>query len=476
MNYYTSNFLESADILIVDDQPENLRILDYILTQKGYQVRKAINGPLALNAAQTNPPDIILLDIAMPDMDGYEVCEQLKSHSVTQEIPVIFLSAFDEVFNKVKAFEVGGLDYITKPFDIDEVIVRIKNQLIIQHQKRLLQIEIKDRQEKEKSLQKEIVKRREMEEILYQSRAIIDGILNTSLDGISALQAMRNRTGEIEDFRCILVNPVLSKLFDIKRNILIGKPVLKRLLHRINSKMFESMVKVVETGEPMTGDFHYQSHNGGKWYHFIAVKLADGLAITVRDITERKQMELKLYEMNQQLDILANLDGLTQVANRRCFDNFFAKKWQECTQQKQSLSLILLDVDYFKRFNDTYGHQSGDDCLIQIAKAIQSSVPSFECLVARYGGEEFVVVLPQINLDQATEIGKLICSKIQQLQIPHSGSKVNEYVTLSLGITSMIPSENCPPEPLIKCADKALYEAKQQGRNCMIIIPGESSL
>ncbi len=142
-----------GNILIVDDQPDNLRILDQMLTEKGYLVRKAINGNLALQSAQSSPPDLILLDIMMPELDGYEVCKKLKKNSQTVEIPVIFISALDQTFNKIQAFEVGGVDYIEKPFQEEEVIARIKNQLTIQQQKRLLQSEIIKRQETELNLQ-----------------------------------------------------------------------------------------------------------------------------------------------------------------------------------------------------------------------------------------------------------------------------------------------------------------------------------
>lgn len=276
-----------GNILIVDDQPDNLRILDQMLTEKGYLVRKAINGNLALQSAQSSPPDLILLDILMPELDGYEVCQKLKSNSETQEIPVIFISALDEIFNKIKAFEVGGVDYIEKPFQVEEVVARIKNQLTIQQQK--------------KQLQAEIIKRKETEEILYQSRALINSVVNSSLDGIAAVQSVREVTGNICDFRCVLVNPILTNLLGIKKENLIGKLIVKRLLKRLNSDLFDKFIQLVETGEPLAQDIYLQKNNQTYCYHFIAVKLGDGFAITIRDITQRKIMELNLQETNKLL-------------------------------------------------------------------------------------------------------------------------------------------------------------------------------
>ncbi len=142
-----------GNLLIVDDTPDNLRLLAAILSEQGYHIRKALNGAIALKSIEQNPPDLILLDITMPGMNGYEVCQILKTQPQTQEIPIIFISALDDVLDKVKAFSVGGSDYITKPFQGEEVIARIENQLTIQRQRHQLQAEIQERQKAEKALQ-----------------------------------------------------------------------------------------------------------------------------------------------------------------------------------------------------------------------------------------------------------------------------------------------------------------------------------
>ncbi|MDP8964848.1 MAG: response regulator, partial [Cyanobacteriota bacterium] len=142
MNSYLP-LTSKPDILLVDDNRENLRLLSTMLSDCGYKVRKAINGSLALRAIEVTKPDLILLDINMPDFNGYEVCKKLKSHQQTADIPVIFISALDEVLDKVKAFEVGGVDYITKPFELQEVLIRVKNQLTLFFQKRQLTLQQK---------------------------------------------------------------------------------------------------------------------------------------------------------------------------------------------------------------------------------------------------------------------------------------------------------------------------------------------
>ncbi len=271
-----------ANILIVDDLIENLRFLTELLTKQGYKVRSVTNGKMALKTVRNNPPDAILLDIKMPDMDGYQVCLALKADENTSEIPVIFLSALDQVIDKVTAFQVGGVDYITKPFQPEEVIARIQTQLTIQQQKHQLRQQIELHQQ--------------TAEILYQSRALLASLLNNSLDGIAAMQAVRDTiTGEIKDFRCLVVNPVIAKLFGKKREDLMGKLVVKKQLNQLFSGLFDSLVQVVETGEPLEHEFDWNYDSEfQKWYYLIAVKFGDGCSITIRDITDFNRLKLKL--------------------------------------------------------------------------------------------------------------------------------------------------------------------------------------
>ncbi|MBF2048632.1 MAG: response regulator [Elainella sp. C42_A2020_010] len=166
-----------GNILVVDDTPNNLRLLSAMLTEQGYEVRRVISGQMALKTAAANPPDLILLDIKMPDMNGYEVCQHLKASERTREIPVIFISALDEVLDKVKAFAVGGIDYITKPFSEEEVFVRVENSLTI----RKLQ---KQLQEQNERLKQEIAERQQIEAKLQYSEAKYRNLFNNTLVGI----------------------------------------------------------------------------------------------------------------------------------------------------------------------------------------------------------------------------------------------------------------------------------------------------
>ncbi|MDP5017466.1 MAG: diguanylate cyclase, partial [Dolichospermum sp.] len=182
------------------------------------------------------------------------------------------------------------------------------------------------------------------------------------------------------------------------------------------------------------------------------------------------QDDLNLKAENQTLYRLANYDSLTQIPNRRRFDEYFQQEWGRMTREKSSLSLIFCDVDFFKRYNDTYGHQGGDSCLQKVAQAMSQAIKRPSDLVARYGGEEFVVILPNTTVEGAMIVAEEIRSQVKILAISHKASEVSQYVTVSLGIASIIPVSDIPAEFLIKTADEALYRAKKAGRDrfCMI--------
>lgn len=293
--------MNAPKVLLVDDVPSNLRTLAEILKDE-YQIFMATNGRNAISATEINEIDLVLLDVVMPEMDGYEVCKSLKSQRRTSEIPVIFITSKTEPDDELKGLEIGAVDYITKPYNPSIVRMRLKNHI-------------------------ELKKSRDL----------------------------------------------LRKLSDI--------------------------------------------------------------------------------------------DGLTGIPNRRRFDEYLEQSWYAAIRSKSFLSLILMDVDFFKLYNDNYGHASGDACLKQVAGALTNSKKRHSDLMARYGGEEFVCVLPDTDLTGATAVGEMIRKKVASLNISHAHSSVADYVTLSLGAVSMIPSLDFHPEDMIKAADQNLYKAKKNGRN-----------
>ncbi|MGR3279399.1 diguanylate cyclase domain-containing protein [Acaryochloris marina NIES-2412] len=196
---------------------------------------------------------------------------------------------------------------------------------------------------------------------------------------------------------------------------------------------------------------------------FLAIS---GLVLVIgRFRSTTQELEEKVAKRTAALNRLATTDGLTQLVNRRQFDQCLEQEWQRSQRQQAPFSLILCDVDCFKNYNDTYGHQLGDNCLRHVAQVLQNSVRRSGEIAARYGGEEFAIILPNVNSVEATQVASAIRNAIHQLQIPHSTSIAQTYVTLSMGIATMIPSLNNSPQELIKASDNALYQAKAQGRD-----------
>jgi len=160
---------------------------------------------------------------------------------------------------------------------------------------------------------------------------------------------------------------------------------------------------------------------------------------------------------------------LTQIANRRCFDDTLGKEWQRLKRTHQPLSLLLGDIDYFKKYNDHYGHQAGDDCLREVGTALAGSAMRPADLAARYGGEEFVLLLPEVAAEGALKVAERVLEAISALQIPHQDSDVRDTVSISIGAATLVPTEDQQPAALIAMADEALYRAKEQGRNRVVL-------
>lgn len=194
----------------------------------------------------------------------------------------------------------------------------------------------------------------------------------------------------------------------------------------------------------------------------------DALVGFMFDISERKKTEEQLVILQKELEALSFKDGLTGVANRRMFDSILEVEWAHARRNKQPLSVIMLDIDYFKQYNDCYGHIEGDACLKRVAQTLNSAATRARDLFARFGGEEFVLVLPGTDEGSAAKIAERCRSLIFKEQIPHAQSPVSQILTVSLGVGTIIPSHHDDPLVFIEAVDRRLYQAKQHGRNCIV--------
>ncbi|WP_413161011.1 diguanylate cyclase domain-containing protein [Capilliphycus salinus ALCB114379] len=493
----------SVNILIIDDHLDNLRVLSALLTEKGYQVRKARSGHIALETVKVCLPDLIILDIKMPDMSGYEVCRQLKARPESCEIPVIFISALDGTFDKVKGFQVGGSDYITKPFEMDEVLIRVENQLTILRQKQLLieqnqQLlqEIRDRQQAEAEIRLLL----KMTQAIGEAWDFETALEVTLCEVCHAIDwdygeawipndsVMVHKASQIDCCPDLLVKDFYhySTQLEFPPNVgLVGRVWLSQKTEWIEDISLESEEKLVrykqaqETGlkAALAVPIIFSDRILAVLVFFKkqalspndhVIELVTGVANQLGALMVHKKAEEALREAYVELERLAKLDSLTQIANRRYFEEYLEREWKRLAREKQPLSVILCDVDCFKLYNDCYGHQAGDCCLKEIAEAISRSARRPADLVARYGGEEFVIILPNTSLMGGLKVANLIREEIQKLQIPHVQSTVDSYVTVSLGVATTIPHLELSVQTLIRAADENLYQAKNKGRNCAI--------
>jgi diguanylate cyclase (GGDEF)-like protein len=304
-----SNTPNSA-ILIIDDSVDSIRLLSAMLKDQA-QILFATSGAAGIRIASQRQPDLILLDVTMPNMDGYEVCRALKSDPATQRCAVIFVTANSSSEGEIAALEAGAVDFICKPF-----------------------------------------------------------------------------------------NP----------------PVVRA----------------------------------------------------------RVQTHLRLQLHSETLSKLADRDGLTGLFNRRYFDEQLEREWLRHKRQKLPLGLAFIDIDFFKTYNDHYGHLQGDECLRNVAHVIAASTRRPDEMVARYGGEEFIVILPYIGEKDVRSYAEWVCRRVREASIEHAYSPIAAVVTISVGATTVVPTDALTSQILAALADDALYQAKSAGRNCAhVLVPAQ---
>ena len=487
-------------ILVVDDTPSNLNVLFSYLRSSGFKVLVAQTGDNALKSAEYTKPDLILLDILMSGIDGFETCRLLKINPQTTDIPVIFMTALSDSINKVRGFELGAVDYVTKPIQKEELIARIQTHISLERLRHNLvqqNVNLHQKAEQEQLLSQLSERIRDSLDInliiqaaateilnfLDSSRAIItriedgyiyieeqvvkSGILEISQDSAAhkyfiqdgeEAKYLKGEIIEIDDIsNSDLGSHFLEDLqnFQVKATLTIPILFKKTANHEdlsVNSNVLWGFLTV------------HQCNQKRKWQteeiKFIK-RLVNQLAIGIH----QGRIYSRLSTANKELKNLALRDPLTKVFNRRYFDDKLEKEWKRLQRIPSPLSVIMCDVDCFKSYNDTYGHQTGDECLRMVAESISNTLKRPADCVARYGGEEFIVILPYTPPQGAFKVAEAIRDGVKKLNIPHTASSVSSVVTISLGVAGSIPSRNDNPLSLLEAADQALYLAKAQGRD-----------
>ncbi|MFC5548515.1 diguanylate cyclase [Massilia aerilata] len=409
-------------VLIVDDAPDNLALLRTMMLRQGYQAFIATSGERALEIAQRIQPDLVLLDVVMPELDGLETCRRLKAHPLTARIPVIFMSARGETDDIVAGFDIGAADYIPKPLRMEEVCARVRAQL---------------RLASGSDAQKEQADR---------LRMIVD-----SMDqGLLIVE----RCGRIQ-----YANPACDRYLGYATDELVGRSLAELVARQDSYPDDCAAMEAIGNG---TREVLIRHRDGGLRAMDLTMTpmhAADGQFVALlHDITHHKQSEDALQRA-------AMLDPLTRIANRRHFDAFMEKEWQRAIRNAQPLSLVVLDVDHFKLYNDTLGHAAGDLCLQKVAQALEAHALRPTDLAARYGGEEFVLLFGETPDIAASRLAEAIRTTVEALQLPNPRSPTSPWITVSVGVATIVPTQLDQIEQLFVCADRAMYAAKESGRN-----------
>ena len=480
-----------GNILAVDDVPANLHLLTEILTQHGHTVRPVRDGKIALTSAKASPPDLILLDIMMPGLTGYEVCEQLKADECTRYIPIIFISALNQVFDKVQAFSIGGVDYVTKPFHPEEVLARVNAHLTLRHLQKQLQ-------EQNIQLQQEIFERKRAQESLQQRNRELTLLnqMNTLLQACRAESDTYNVLLHIceqlfpSDGGCLYMLHGDSSALELidcwntpstpQASISTAyQQVQHGEMYRIDSPrnpLYLYLDAPLDKGCPYpmrdaSGQIlgilllHYQPPSAITSEE-DSLYLAETKQLLISRVVEQYALSLMNLRLREALKHEAIRDPLTDLFNRRYMEESLRRETRRAKRNSSHVGLIMLDVDHFKQFNDAYGHETGDIVLQMLAKLLQEHIRGGD-IACRYGGEEFLLILPDASLRASEQRAQELLEKVRELRVAHQETHFS--ITISLGVATF-PEHGAEIQELVNAADMALYQAKKQGRDQVAVV------
>ena len=461
----------SARVLVVDDVLPNVKLLEAKLTREYFDVITASDGPQALEKAELEAPDIILLDVMMPGMDGFEVCERLKGNPRTLHIPVVMVTALSDTSDRVRGLEAGADDFLTKPVNDVALFARVRSLVRL----KMMMDEWRMRQNTSGEFGMISANVMETEQttdgasilVVEDSPVDLDRVVQTfAKHGNNVASATNTRDG---------LERALSSEFEL---IVVSLTLVEedglRLCSHLRSHEQTRQLPILLLAED--GDMPRVAKGLELGANDYLLKPVDRNELLARMRTQirRKRYQDRLRANYEESLSMALTDGLTGLFNRRYLNVHLQRVIARITETRKPVSAIMFDIDFFKKVNDTYGHQAGDEVLKEVALRVSRNLRHFD-MVGRYGGEEFVVVMP----DAATEAAAMVAERLRQriadepfaISVPPGSIPV----TISLGVASTGDSV-CQPEALIKRADTALYQAKRSGRDCVVVDQGNGVL
>lgn len=455
-------------VLVVDDVPANIKLLEAKLTNEYYDVITAKDGYEAIEQTKAKKPDLILLDVMMPGIDGFEVCRKLKQDPDVSHIPVVMVTALADPSDRVQGLEAGADDFITKPINDTALFARVRSLVRI---KTLIdELRLRDKSGSQLgmsasdfSLNLDVSGSKLMviDDDVVQSRRVSERLIaggykvNQYSDHNEALQAAKTDP----DYDLIIVSTQLAEIDGLRLATQFKAIEAVRhvpILMLVDEEEQHLMLKGLELG---VNDYLLTPVDFNEMFARVKTQI------------RRKKYQEALRSNYQESVSMAVTDGLTRLYNRHYLDTHLKNLARQSAEQGRALSVMIMDMDHFKHVNDNYGHASGDEVLKQLSAIIVNTIRSAD-LAARYGGEEFVVLMPETDSMRAYEAAERLRRMVEATPfiIPHEVGQIRK--TISIGYATMTASDT--PETLLKRADVALYDAKNGGRNRVMPLATEN--
>jgi two-component system, cell cycle response regulator len=449
----------TARVLVVDDVPANVKLLDARLSAEYFDVTTTTNGAEALAICGRGECDILLLDVMMPGMDGFQVCKQLKNNPATQHIPVVMVTALDQPSDRVRGLEAGADDFLTKPVSEVALIARVRSLARL----KMMTDELRMRAVTTKEIGISMPAKEAVADSGRQGRVLVVDDRQSSYERITSVLATEHAV-EIES------NPNQALIRAAEGNY--DLMIISLGIENFDGLRLCSQVRSLDR----TRNVPILAIADGK----DNARMARGLEIGVNDYLTRpidknellarartqirkKRYAERLRENVQQSIEMAITDALTGMYNRYYMESHLAALVEQASTRGKSLTLLMIDIDYFKSINDSFGHDAGDDVLRQLATRVRKSIRGID-LACRYGGEEFVIVMPETDMAVATIVAERLRRRIAAEPFSVQQGTRQIETTISAGIATLDAADDTVAS-ILKRADQALYRAKRDGRN-----------
>ena len=450
----------SARVLVVDDQPLNVKVLEAKLSSEYYEVISATDGASALAAMREEKPDIVLLDIMMPGMDGFEVCRQMKADPSLVHIPVIVITALSEARDRVRGLEAGADDFLTKPINENALFARLRSLLRIKLS--LDELRLRDQTSQQLGLTEagdaaanESKARILLIEDLPGDAKLVREVLSREHEVVHLTDTETAlRTASIEPFDLIIISVELKDSDGLRlcsqlrsRDVTRNLPLLVLIAENATTKL----AKALDLG---VSDYLYKPIDSNEL-----------IARTRNQVRHKRYQDILRTTYHRSIS-LAVTDTLTGLYNRLYLTSHLGSLLERVVEEDKPLSIAMIDVDHFKDVNDRHGHAVGDEVLREIAHRLDQFSRATD-LVARLGGEEFVIVMPETTVEAAQLVTARLRREVASAPFGTTPVAGGLAVTVSIGVAGMLGDDDTP-ESLLKRADDALYAAKRGGRNRVI--------